>query len=152
MKKIFIAAALALTVISSVNASGVSSANKNVTYKMNESFNREFAYAENVNWTEASNNMMRASFTIDGEKTNAFFNDQGEYLASTVELSQDKLPSKFKAAIEKKYGAVAITEALELQGTDESAYFVRATINGAEKLLKGYSNGFVKEVSTKDLY
>lgn len=152
MKKIFIAAALAFTVISSVNASGVSATNKKVTYRMNESFNQEFAGAENVTWSTASNNMMRANFTNEGENVNAFFNEAGEFVASTTVLAKDQIPAKLKAAIAKKFDSPVVIEAIELQSAEDHAYFVKVNCNGTDKLLKGYTNGLVSEVSIKSLY
>lgn len=150
MKTIFIAAALAITTIS-VNAKS-NSADKQVTYQINESLNREFGDAQDIKWSAASNNLLRANFTSEGEKVNAFFNEDGEYVASTIELSKDKLPASLMAAIDKKFGNIVITEAVALQGTNDEAYFVKAKVNGVEKLLKGYSNGFVKEVSMQNAF
>jgi hypothetical protein len=152
MKKIFIAAAMALTVISSVNASGVSTASKKISYKLNEAFNQEFAGAENVTWSAASNNMMRANFTNDGENVNAFFSEDGEFVASTIVLTADKLPSKLKKAIDKKFENVIIIETVELQNAQEHAYFVKVNINGTDKLLKGYTSGSVSEVTLNSLF
>ena len=144
MKTIILAAALALTSVS-VNADN-HSASKKVSVSVTNSFIKEFGSVEEVIWSTAANNMLRASFIQDDEKVNAFFNENGEFMASTIELAPEKLPSKLKAAINKKVKDAVITEAVQLQG-DDQAYFVKVYVNGVEKVYKGSSLGALQLVN-----
>ena len=144
MKTIILAAALALTSVS-VNADN-HSANKKVSVSVTNAFVKEFGSVEEVTWSNAANHMLRASFIQDDEKVNAFFNENGEFMASTIELAPEKLPSKLKAAINKKVKDAVITEAVQLQG-DDQAYFVKVYVNGVEKVYKGSSLGALQLVN-----
>ena len=147
MKTMLIAAAF-MAATFSVSAKNKTTA-ATVNYQIAQTFQSEYANAENVEWGTSANNLVRASFTNEGEKVNAFFSQDGEFVASTVELTKDKLPAKLQAAISKKYGNTAITEAISMQKNNEldRAYYVKFTVNGIAKLIKGFDNGFLKEVS-----
>ena len=144
MKTIILAAALALTSIS-VNADN-STSSKKVTIGATNSFKREFGDVSDVSWSAADNHMFRASFTQDDQKVHAFFNQNGELVATTTELSAQELPAKLRAAISKKETDGIITEALQLQGDDELSYYVKVYVNGVDKLYKGSSLGALQQV------
>jgi hypothetical protein len=144
MKTIFIAAALALTTMS-VSANKTSAKDR-VSVKATSSFQNEFGRVDNVTWSPAANNMLRATFTQNDETVNAFFDQKGEYVATTIALTKDQLPSKLRAAISKQIKDGVVTEALEMQSDDEIAYYVKVYADGSEKLYKGSSTGTLAKV------
>lgn len=145
MKTIILAAAIALT--SFTASANTETAQKKVNLKVIIAFEKEFGQVDNITWSTASKNMMRASFTQNDEKVNAFFDESGEYVASTIERTKEELPAKLRAAISKKEKDGIITEAIELQGDDEQAYYVKVYVNGVEKVYKGSSWGMIQLVN-----
>ena len=144
MKTIILAAAIALT--SFTASANKETAQKKVTIKVTNAFEREFGNVPDVNWSTASENMLRASFTQNDEKVSAFFNEYGEYVASTIARTEKELPAKLRAAINKKEKDGIITEAIEYMG-DEEAYYVKVYVNGTEKVYKGSSLGEIQLVN-----
>lgn len=144
MKTFFVAAIMALSTLSATADS--KKANKKVNITVIKAFETEFGDVQNVSWTTASQNMLRATFTKDDEKISAFFNQSGEYVATTIDRSPSELPAKLKTAINNKIKDAVIIEALEFIDNEEVAYFVKVNHNGVEKLYKGTSLGLLQEV------
>lgn len=145
MKTFFVAAALALTTMSAT--ANKTAAKDKINSKVTVALQNEFGNVDNITWSNASNNMLRATFTKDDETVSAFFDQKGEFIASTIEISKDALPAKLKAAINKKVKEGVITEALQMQTNEEFAYYVKVYANGSEKVYKGTSAGLLAEVS-----
>lgn len=144
MKTLFVAAVLALT---SLSASATkNNAQKKVNITVIKAFESEFGEVQDVSWSNAAQNMVRANFTQDEEKISAFFQQNGEYIATTIERKPSDLPAKLRASINRKFADGVITEALEFLDNDGSAYFVKIYSNGVEKLYKGSALGLVEEV------
>ena len=145
MKTILFAAALALTTFSSAIANKNSGKNK-LTVVAANSFENEFGKVEDVNWSTTSTNMLRASFKQENESVSAFFDQSGNYVATTVSRTAESLPAKLRAAISKKEKDGIITEALEFTNDEEQSYYVKVYVNGKEKLYKGNSYGQITQV------
>ena len=144
MKTFLFAAALALTTFTA-SANKTTSTNKTFGYRFTNTLQTEFGDVENLSWSTASNNMYKAAFTKNNEKVNAFFNENGEIIATTVELAIDDLPKKVKNAVYQQEKDGVITEAIHLTNSDEVAYFVKVYVNGAEKVYKSNSLGQLSE-------
>jgi hypothetical protein len=144
MKTVFVAAALALTTMS-VSANNKTAQNK-VNVVTENSFEETFGKVKDVNWTPAANNMLRATFTQNDETISAFFDQNGAFIASTINRTKDELPAKLRAAINSKEKDGVIIEALELQGDEEQSYYVKVYSNGVEKVYKGSGSGLIQLV------
>jgi hypothetical protein len=144
MKTLLLAAITALTSLSA--SANNKTAQKKVNITVVKAFESEFGEVQDVSWSNAAQNMLRANFTKDDEKISAFFNQAGEYIATTIERKASDLPAKLKAAINQKIKDCVIIEALEFIDDDEEAYFVKVYNNGTEKLYKGTALGLVQEV------
>ena len=144
MKTLFVAAALALTTFSA--SANKSAAEKKVNVSVSKAFQFQFGNVDDVSWTTASKNMLRASFTQDGEKVNAFFGPSGDYVATTIDHKASDVPYKLRTAITNKDKDAIITEAVEYQDDDSEAWFVKVYSNGSEKLYKGTVLGLIEEV------
>jgi hypothetical protein len=121
MKKLFIAALLALTVAGSAFAKDTKKVNALVV----RTFDSEFRKASNVTWT-VNEEYVKATFTLNNEKMEAIYNPSGERIGTSRAITIDELPVKTKRAFAKNYGDYAVKEAIEFTGTEENGYFISA--------------------------
>ncbi len=119
MKKLFISGLLALTLITSAFASPVST-------RAMDHFSRSFANAKSVSW-KTTNGYAKASFTLNNEKVDAFYDNYGEMIGISKVMAFDKLP---KAALETlttkyTYPAYQLKDCIEFTNADnEKNYYV----------------------------
>src|SRR6476469_1191331 len=118
MKKLF----LSLLIASTVAASAFAKDTKKVNSLVASNFRIEFANASNINWT-TTDQYIKASFVIDGEKMEAFYNQRGEKIASSKTISIDDLPVKAKRSFAKNYAGYTVKETIEFEGIDEAGYY-----------------------------
>jgi len=122
---------------------------KNVaTYRTNQSLVAEFGDVDNLKWSAASNNLTRADFTVDDQAITAFFDDAGEYVASTRVLTLNDLPKKLKSTVTKKLVGENITNILYMTAKEESSYFIETQTDGVRKVWKGQEFGDLKPYKT----
>lgn len=122
MKKIFLAALLAV----SLGASAFTAPEKTVSYHIRHQFAATFDNAENVNWT-SHKHFIEATFVLDGEQMQAFYNNDGEFLGTSKTFAFDKLPKKGLTAIMKlyPYPPYKLQECIEfVNGDGEKNYYV----------------------------
>ena len=141
MKTIFLSAALAVSSIFAI-ASGIKE--KSIaSYRTTQNLAKEFGDVENLKWSSAANNMTRADFTVDDQKISAFFDDGGEYVASTKVLTLNDLSRKLQTALNKKLEGATITSVIQMTTAEDACYFIEAETNGVKKVWKGYDSGMV---------
>ena len=145
MKKIILAAAIALTTTVSFANTPAPVEDVKVSYAARQSFIREFGQVQNVTWKESNSNLYRATFELYAEKVSAFFTNDGRMVATTTEKDFDQMPGKLRSTITKKLGKADISEIFELNTDEESCYYFKATFDGKSKIYKGYSNGSFEE-------
>ncbi|MBS1533047.1 MAG: hypothetical protein JSU01_22290 [Bacteroidetes bacterium] len=144
MKKFFITAAVATLFSASVFADGSKkTATKiDVSYTVVNEFNADFAGAKNVTWT-VSKDFQKANFILNGVKTTAFYNHEGEFVAVTMNVDAKAIPAKAKAEIADKYNGYDVAGVIVVQNNtelnpeaDETAYFVDLKNESKEILVK----------------
>ena len=143
MKTILLASALALATLT-VTAKTNSNSSKKVSFNTSKSFQQQFGDVENVAWSPAADHMTKATFTSEGETVTAFFNKEGEFVATTVNRSIDELPLKLKTSIRGYAKDAQVVEIVELQNDSEHAFYVKINTGAGEKILKGYNNGYLR--------
>jgi len=114
MKNLFLTALLTLALIANGFAVDKNKAAKKETgasYFAKNSFSAKFVGAKDVAWSTVES-YYKASFTLNGEKKAAFFDGQGEYVATTQYIKSDKLPAESIAKLKKLYSGYAIGEIL----------------------------------------
>ena len=131
MKKLFIVALLTITVA----ASSFAKDNNKVNAIAANNFKAEFANATAVSWT-ATDNYYKATFTVNDEKMEAFYNPQGEKVATSRTISIDQLPVKAKRSFAKDFAGYTIKEAIEFEGTEEPGYYIAAESEKESVILK----------------
>lgn len=121
MKKIILTALVAITLGITAFA-GPNSVNSKVA----NHFTSHYAKAQNVSW-KVDNQFAKASFLIENEKVEVFYDTDGEMIGTSKNISFDKLP---KAAIEKltteyTFPEFQIKECIEFVNADkEKNYYV----------------------------
>jgi len=138
MRKLLLAALLTITVAASTFAKDVNS--KNVRAIRN--FESEFRDAENVSWTIRPT-FAKASFHLDGQKREAFFDLNGDIIGTSRNISLDKLPVGAKRVFAKKYDGYTVKEAIRFEGVDEAAYFISAENEKESVILKVWDSNAV---------
>lgn len=121
MKKLFIAALTTLFIGTSAFA-GPSSVNSKVA----SHFSTAFKAAKDVTWTETEQ-FNKASFVLNNEQVNAFYDPYGNLIGTSKTMKFDKLP---KNAIESivssyTYPEYQLQECIEfVNAKNETAYYV----------------------------
>lgn len=107
-------------------------------------FKREFSSARNVSWTALANkSIFQASFTVNGERLNAFFNEDGDLLATGRYIETSTLPMLVNQRVSERYGQYNVAEAIELVNGGETSYILTLE-NGSRKVVaQAYANGSV---------
>jgi hypothetical protein len=144
MKKIFIAALLAVTVAGSAFAAD---ANK-LSYRVKSSFEIIFDGAKDVNWTirEA---FTKANFTLAGEKVEAFFSPEGELIATARKVQYGTLPFSALQKIQKKYPEAKVEDTIVFDQDGDKNYFVSLHDNGKKEILQVSLSGAVTVFKTQ---
>ncbi len=125
MKKIFVQTLFAVLLTGSLLANtGVT-----VNHQVKKSFEKEFAGAQAVTWESlSSRNIFHASFIINNERLNAYFNNEGELIATGRYIKSENLPLLASKAVAARFSKHEITEAIEYIAGNETSYIVK--LNG----------------------
>lgn len=114
MKNLFLSVLFVLALIANGFAVDKNKASKKETgasYFAKNNFNQKFPGIKEVAWSTVDS-YYKASFTVNGVKKSAFFDAQGEFVATTQYVSADKLPAESLARLKKLYKEYAIGEVL----------------------------------------
>ena len=135
MKKLIIAAFIAVAITGSAFAKPTETTTETVSYRVLNSFKADFADAENVSW-KIDKDFVKASFILENEKMEAFYNNDGELIATSKAIAFDKLPKKALKTITTKYPfpPYSLEECIELtNAAGVTNYYVNLK-KGSEKL------------------
>lgn len=117
MKKIMFVATLVLGLVAggyakdNVKAAGAK-VEAEANYFAQNNFAKKFAEAKNVSWTVTSN-FQKASFYQAGQKLSAFFDLNGEYIATTQYVDYAKLPALTKNRLKKLYAGYEVFDVVK---------------------------------------
>lgn len=140
MKKLFIAVLFVTAIGTSAFANP-----STVNYKIMNNFRTDFVDAENVSW-KVSNEFVKASFTLDNTRLNAFYNLDGELIGTSKTFELNKLPKRALQTITKKYPypPYKLGECIEMTYPDgEKSYFLSFEINNETLVLQVSPTGYV---------
>src|SRR5206468_1765583 len=98
-------------------------------------FKVEFKNASDVTWT-ATDTYVKATFILNSEKIEAFYNENGEKIGTSRAISIEELPVKAKRAFAKKFDGYTVKQAIEFNGTEETAYYIAADNEKEAVILK----------------
>jgi hypothetical protein len=117
-----------------------SNGSKDVSFSALNQFAIEFADATSVQWT-ITPKFQKATFLLDGEKASAFYSLSGEYLGATKFVAADRIPSKAKTELAKKYADYQLSYALQVisrpatfDASDDTGSFWIDLVSGEKEL------------------
>lgn len=129
MKNVILSAILAVTVLTSAFATGE---NKISSVVLN-SFKAEFKNVTNVSWSSKTG-YSKAAFILNDRQMEVFYDENGYVVARSKNIALDELPVSAKRAFAKRYGGYNVTEAIQFDGINEQAYYLKAE-NGKESII-----------------
>ncbi len=139
MKTILLSALMAISLLA--GASGKKEEKNVVTYRTSQNFLNEFGQVDNVKWSNAMNNMTKADFILEDEPVSAYFDENGEFVASTKAITFEELPRALRTSINNKLPGAKILTVFEMSSRHEKSWFIETDFNNERKLWKGNSFG-----------
>lgn len=110
----------------------------NVTPVVLEKFSNTFANASEVKWS-SSNQYYKADFAYNGQYAAAFFNTDGELIATTRNITSIQLPVTLQASLKKDYKNLWISNLFEYSDESGTSYYV--TLENADTQIVLKSSG-----------
>jgi hypothetical protein len=131
MKKLFIAA---LFVVAAGTSAFAFDATK-VSYRVKNSFETLFNNAQNVEWA-TKENFIKASFILDDQKVEAFFDNNGELIGESRKIEFKKLPANAVRKIKKDFASYTVTESIQFDQNGERSYYVSLSDGAKQHILQ----------------
>ena len=104
-----------------------------------KTFAQTFVNARHVSWT-VSNDMYKATFHVADRFASAYFDETGELVVVTRNITQTELPLVLQEKINTNYAQYRVCEVLE--ATDQWCTHYYITVEGAnQKIILESSNG-----------
>ncbi len=135
MKKLLIV----FTIFSSIYSTNSFAQDKTPTI-VSKSFQTSFSNAKEVTWSEV-NDLYKAAFTSDGQTILAFYNAEGNLLASARDVSLLQLPLSLQNNLRKNYQDYTATNFFEVNNEGGTTYYVTVESNSIKLQLKSTSFG-----------
>ncbi|HEX6913790.1 MAG TPA: hypothetical protein VF145_01030 [Chitinophagaceae bacterium] len=144
MKKLFIAA---IAIVALATTAVAADGGKNVNYWVLSKFNNSYKAATNVNWVVTSQ-YAKATFLLDGERVEAYYSTEGEFIAESKAIATQDLPRMARKTIEKKYSGYTLKEVIEYATPEKTEYYVSMENEKESKILKISSGGEIEVFKT----
>lgn len=138
MKKLFFAALLALSFLTTSLASDVNKISPGTLQK----FSTEFRGAKDITWTSAVG-YSRALFTFENERMEVYYDLSDNLLGTVKKINLEELPTNAKRVFAKTYSDYTVKEAIRFDGVEEGAYFISAENTTRSIVLKVTDSGLV---------
>lgn len=87
-----------------------------------EVFRKEFAGAQDVNWSSMKEGLQKVSFVWGGLRTIAYFNDRAELVGSVRNVFYDHLPLTVVRSVESRFNNPVVVEVTEISNADGTSY------------------------------
>ncbi|TDH20897.1 hypothetical protein EXU57_21130 [Segetibacter sp. 3557_3] len=140
MKKLTLSLLLAVTIFTSAFATDeIKKANAEtkkvvqVNVRTLHTFRSEFGNPNDVEWS-LKPDFARASFTVNNERLEAFFDVRGELIGTSKAVTIDQMPVNVKRVFAKRYADYTVKETIRFDGVDESSYYISAE-NGSKSVI-----------------
>jgi len=96
------------------------------------SFRSSFNNAENVSWSSVKD-LYRVDFTLDEQNISAFFDEDGNLIASSRNVTLQQIPMSLKSDLKKNYPDHEVAGLFEVDKEDGITYY--ATIRNSKNQL-----------------
>lgn len=129
MKRILVTLTVVLSLISMSSFANEEKVNSRVL----ESFKSNFKTATEVDWT-VSENFYKADFSLNGQYVAAFYDESGQLVALTRNISSTQLPISLQTNLKKDHEGYWISDLFEVANEQGTTYYVTLE-NGDTKLV-----------------
>jgi hypothetical protein len=129
MKRILVA----LTVLFSLVSMSSFANEGNVNPKVLASFQSSFKNATEVDWT-INQNIYKAEFSLNGQYITAYYDEAGNTIALTKNISSTQLPISLQASLKKHQKGYWISDLFEV-GNESGTTYYAAIENGDTKII-----------------
>ena len=109
-----------------------------VSDKVIKSFKKEFASAQEVQW-EKSKDFVKVTFKLNDQVMFGYYNEEGEMIALTRNITSVQLPINLLADIKKNFTQYWITDLFEIAMNNSTDYYITVENSDFSIVLK--SNG-----------
>lgn len=109
-----------------------------INEKVTESFKKDFATAEDVQW-EKSSSFVKATFKLSGQIMFAYYSEEGSLMAVSRNITATQLPIGLLNEVKKNYREFWISDLFEIAMNNETAYYI--TLQNGDYTLVMKSNG-----------
>lgn len=134
MKKMILTLAIAVSTLSAFAGEA------NVSEKVLNAFNTEFNTAKEVQWTTGANYFM-ASFIYNEKYVNAYYNEEGELMGLTRNITTADLPMALQANLKNDYSSYWVSDLVEVTKNEGTSYYI--TLENADtKLVLKAAGGY----------
>lgn len=149
MKKLLLSVSLAaVTLLAVANPPKNKDKEKNLyTYAASQSLQQRYGSVEDLKWSKAKENYVRADFTVDGEKFSSFFNQDGAFIATTSERTLEQLPAMVRKTVKTKFDGKEIYNMVQYNSDTEEAFYVEVVDKGKTKVFKVSRTGAISRFS-----
>ena len=134
MKRILVT----LTILSSLICMSSFANEGKVNSRIEQSFKSAFKNATEVNWT-INQNFYKADFSLNGQIVAAFYDEAGQMLALTRNISSSQLPISLQTNLKKSNEGFWISDLFEISNGEGTSYYI--TLENADSKLVLKSNG-----------
>lgn len=144
MKKLIVTTAFILSGITLVLANAGNALN----FSGSQHFAKEFPNATKVTY-KTVDQYIAVNFVSNETKMEVFYNNEGEMVAKSKNISISDLPSRAATTINDKYGDWTATEVVEFENiNDESTSYYAALIKDSKKIILSVDkNGYISHFS-----
>lgn len=140
MKKFFISVAL-LAGIFSYSAQAADGGK--VSRQVQNAFEKEFAGANSISWEVLNNSIYQATFHYNHQVLNAFFDEDGNLVATGRDITEGALPLLVLRSVKEKYHDYAISQIAELATQGETSYLLTLENEKSTVIVRAYNTGEV---------
>jgi hypothetical protein len=111
------------------------------TGKLKTALDKEFVGASSVKWYSDDNKTFMARFTLRERSVTAYFDGEGNLLATRRYIGEDQLPMAVSNKLAKRYPAEQVRWVVEFQSEGETVYYVTLEAENSWKVIKATSIG-----------
>jgi len=113
--------------------------------RVQESFKREFAGAQFVQWYEVGD-YYKASFVLAGHRAEAYFTKDAEFQGCIRDLFFDQLPLSVMKSFDKRFANAAILDVREITNNEGTFYSLNLEYNNRKYHVRSDADGNFIEV------
>src|SRR5215213_4074573 len=138
MKKLLVTVAFAVLVGVTSFAADITKVNQRVL----AAFEKEFSTATNVSWEVLKNgDIYHASFVYANEITEAYYSEEGEFIAASRRISPERLPLLVSKTIRENFSQYQFKQATEYMSAEMTSYIITLENEKASLMVRIYNSG-----------